>query len=195
MPGTGHLAQYAHPLLLSLTFEIEREWQSMDDRKFGIGKISLAEGHKYEHATHQQGIEIDIRAVCKDMMTGPAARHSRFDKEYDRAGTIKYSACFCNTRWRARSSSTEMERMDMNLRLPCCISVLGALPLLALADEAKDEGRYLATPLKGDYYMYGGTLAEMTRTQKVSFMFRGPLAKDPVGRIGPSRPMWGRCRK
>jgi murein endopeptidase len=91
---TGDLAQYAHPFLLSLIFEIEREWQAIEDRKFGIGNISLAGGRKYEHATHQLGIEMDIRPVRKDMMTGQAARGSRFDKVYDREATIKLLRLF-----------------------------------------------------------------------------------------------------
>jgi penicillin-insensitive murein endopeptidase len=61
VPGTGHLAQYAHPDMLSVIFWVEREWQAIDDRKFGIGNISLANGVKYEHATHRKGIEMDIR--------------------------------------------------------------------------------------------------------------------------------------
>jgi hypothetical protein len=69
--------------------QIEREWQAIDDRKFGIGNISLAEGRKYEHATHQAGIKMDIRPVRKDMMTGQAARCSRFDAVYDRDATVK----------------------------------------------------------------------------------------------------------
>ena len=44
VPGTGHLAQYAHPNMLSLIFWVEREWQATEDRKFGIGNISVANG-------------------------------------------------------------------------------------------------------------------------------------------------------
>jgi len=89
VPGTGHLAQYAHPFLLSVIFCIERTWQAMDDRKFGIGNISLAEGRKYEHATHQKGLEMDIRPIRTDKLTGQAARVSRFDLIYDREATTK----------------------------------------------------------------------------------------------------------
>ncbi|MBB3121890.1 penicillin-insensitive murein endopeptidase [Pseudoduganella violacea] len=93
--GTGHLAQYAHPNLLSLIFFIEREWQAVDERKFGIGNISLAEGRKYEHDGHRKGIEMDIRPVRKDKLTGEAARCSRFDvKVYDREATIKLICLF-----------------------------------------------------------------------------------------------------
>lgn len=94
VPGTGHLAQYAHPFLLSLIFYIEREWQAIDDRKFGIGNISLAEGRKYEHASHQKGIEMDIRPIRKDKLVGQAARVSRFDASYDRDATIKLLCLF-----------------------------------------------------------------------------------------------------
>lgn len=79
--------------------------------------------------------------------------------------------------------------MGLNMRILCCICASAALPLLVVAGERKDEGRYLARPLKGDYYLYGGTLAEMTpptqKDQKVAFMFKGPLAQELFNRIGP----------
>lgn len=79
--------------------------------------------------------------------------------------------------------------MGLNVRILCWVCVSAALPLLVVAGERKDEGRYLATPLKGDYYLYGGTLAEMTpptqKDQKVAFMFKGQLAQDLFNRIGP----------
>jgi len=92
--GTGHLAQYAHPNLLSVIFRIEREWQAIDVRKFGIGNISLAEGRRYEHKTHQKGIEMDFRPIRKDTLTGQAARVSRFDSMYDRDATIRLVRLF-----------------------------------------------------------------------------------------------------
>jgi murein endopeptidase len=83
------LAQYAHPNLLSLIFYIEREWQAIDDRKFGIGNISVAGGLEYDdHKSHQKGIEMDIRPVRKDKLVGQEARVSRFDAAYDREATI-----------------------------------------------------------------------------------------------------------
>jgi hypothetical protein len=76
----------------------------------------------------------------------------------------------------------------MNTRL-LGIVALCALSFLAQATEKKEEGRYGATPLKGDCYMYGGTLSEMTpptqKDRKVSFMFTGQLAKDLFKQIGP----------
>ena len=77
----------------------------------------------------------------------------------------------------------------MNLRVLCEASILAMMPLLVTAGEKKDEGRYQATPLKGDYYLYGGTLAEMEpptqKDRKVAFMFTGPLAKELFNGIGP----------
>jgi murein endopeptidase len=95
VPGTGHLAQYAHPDLLSVIFYIEREWAAMCDRKFGIGNISIDGGFPYDgHATHQRGIEMDCRPVRKDYLTGPAARVSYRDAVYDQAATIKLIRLF-----------------------------------------------------------------------------------------------------
>ncbi len=89
-PGTGHLAQYAHPTMLSVIFWVEREWQAIDHRKFGIGNMSLAGGVRYEHDTHMKGIEMDMRPIRKDGMVGQAARCTYKDKTiYDQAATIK----------------------------------------------------------------------------------------------------------
>jgi murein endopeptidase len=95
VPGTGAEAQYAHPKLLSVIFDIERQWEAIDDRKFGIGNISTAGGVAYDkHHSHQKGIEMDIRPVRKDRMVGLAARVSRFDAAYDREATIKLLRLF-----------------------------------------------------------------------------------------------------
>ncbi|CAH0297813.1 hypothetical protein SRABI118_04288 [Massilia sp. Bi118] len=76
----------------------------------------------------------------------------------------------------------------MKVRL-LAIATLCLLISLAQAAEKKEEGRYGATPLKGDYYVYGGTLGEMTpptqKDWKISFMFTGQLAKDLFNQIGP----------
>jgi len=94
VPRTGPHAQYARPNLMSVIFYIEREWQAIDDRKFGIGNISLADGSKYDHATHRKGTEVDCRPVRKDKMVGNAARCSRFDAIYDRDATLKLIRLF-----------------------------------------------------------------------------------------------------
>jgi murein endopeptidase len=95
VPGTGHLAQYAHPDLLSFIFQIEREWQAVCDRKFGIGNISIDGGFSYDgHRTHQRGIEMDCRPVRKDKVTGQAARVSYWDAVYDQEATIRLLSLF-----------------------------------------------------------------------------------------------------
>jgi penicillin-insensitive murein DD-endopeptidase len=95
VPGTGHLAQYAHPELLSYIFYIEREWKAICDRKFGIGNISVDGGAPYDkHATHQKGVEMDCRPVRKDKITGPNARVSYWDPHYDLDATIALLALF-----------------------------------------------------------------------------------------------------
>ncbi|PIF12143.1 penicillin-insensitive murein endopeptidase [Janthinobacterium sp. 13] len=93
--NTGHLAQYAHPNLMTLILCIEREWQAIDERKFGIGNISVAGGTEYDgHATHQKGLEMDIRPVRNDKLTGQGARLTRFDPAYDRDATTSLIRLF-----------------------------------------------------------------------------------------------------
>lgn len=101
VPGTGHLAQYAHPNLLTLIFQIEREWQAICDRKFGIGNISIDGGGEYDgHKSHQKGIEMDCRPVRKDQMTGQAARCSYHDKTvYDGEATTNLIRLFVTHPW------------------------------------------------------------------------------------------------
>ena len=101
VPGTGAKAQYAHPNLLSVIFQIEREWQAMCDRKFGIGNISIDGGARYDnHESHRKGIEVDCRPVRKDNLTGPDARCSYQDKSvYDCAATIKLIGLFMRHPW------------------------------------------------------------------------------------------------
>jgi penicillin-insensitive murein endopeptidase len=100
VPGTGHLAQYAHPNLLTVIFRIEREWQIMCDRKFGIGNISIDGGVEYDrHKTHKRGIEMDCRPVRKDKVTGQGARCSYRDAVYDCEATIMLIRLFIQHPW------------------------------------------------------------------------------------------------
>lgn len=93
--GSGHLAQFAHADMMSMIFWVEREWQAVDDRKFGIGNISVANGQAFGHRTHMKGIEMDIRPVRKDKLIGQAARCSYRDRSvYDQAATIKLVRIF-----------------------------------------------------------------------------------------------------
>lgn len=93
-PNQGR-AQYAHPKLLSVIFYVAREWQAIDDRKFGIGNISIAGGLPYDgHSSHQKGIEVDIRPVRKDKLSGQSANLTRFDAAYDCEATTKLIGLF-----------------------------------------------------------------------------------------------------
>ncbi len=68
--------------------------------------------------------------------------------------------------------------------------LIGSLLLLPLAKGAeKEEGRFMAKPLKGDYYVYGGSIGDKTpptpKDRKLSLMLTGPLAKELFDHIGP----------
>lgn len=82
----------------------------------------------------------------------------------------------------------------MSARLALIVVAL-ALYALAQAAEKKPERAWDASPkpLKGEYQVYGGTLSEMMppsrKDRKVSFMFKGPLAKDLFDQIGPDAKM------
>lgn len=84
--------QYAHPSMMTAIMRVEREWQAIDDRKFGVGDISLAGGPKYkDHATHMSGLEVDVRPLRKDGLQLPVTWHQH---EYDQNGTAKLIELF-----------------------------------------------------------------------------------------------------
>ena len=70
---------------------VEREWAAVDNRKFGIGNISLADGPKNEHASHMNGMQVDVRAVRNDGLQLPVTWH---DQEYDQDATGKLIGIF-----------------------------------------------------------------------------------------------------
>lgn len=90
-PGNG-ASQYVHPRLMTIIFAVEREWQLLDQRRFGIGNISLADGIKHkDHASHMKGLEVDIRPLRKDGLHQPVRY---FDSQYDRAATERLISIF-----------------------------------------------------------------------------------------------------
>lgn len=100
VPGTGHLGQFAHANLITVILQIEREWQTMCERKFGVGNISVAGGAPFPpHKTHMSGIEMDCRPVRKDRMTGQLARCSFRDSAYDLVATIQLIGLFAKHPW------------------------------------------------------------------------------------------------
>ena len=89
LSGAG---QYAHQKLLSLILMIEHRWQALDDRKIGIGNISLAGGAHYPpHDGHKSGRDVDIRLLRKDGKPVPV---TRWDQQYDRDATAKLIELF-----------------------------------------------------------------------------------------------------
>lgn len=75
------------------------------------------------------------------------------------------------------------------MKLPL-VYLSSALLLLPFAQAAeKEEGRFMAKPLKGDYYVYGGSMGDKTpptpKDRKLSLMLTGPLAKELFDHIGP----------
>lgn len=90
-PGGG-AGQFAHPALMSLILRVEREWAAIDDRKIGIGNISLANGAKYDkHDSHRDGMQVDVRPIRKD---GRRVAVTRLDRQYDRGATWKLIELF-----------------------------------------------------------------------------------------------------
>ena len=81
----GGRAQYAHPRMLDFIFRMENKWGAIEERKIGIGNISLAEGAKFPpHRSHRSGLEVDIRPIRKDGAKQPVKWSS---KEYDHEAT------------------------------------------------------------------------------------------------------------
>lgn len=84
--------QYAHPALMTAILRVEREWQAVDGRKFGVGDISLAGGPpNKDHKTHKSGLEVDVRPLRKDGRQLPVTWG---DPAYDRDGTAQLIALF-----------------------------------------------------------------------------------------------------
>lgn len=89
---TNGAGQFGHPALLSVLFFVEREWQAIDHRKFGIGNISRAGGSAYpKHSSHKDGLQVDVRAVRLDGLQAPV---TRFDEQYDHKATDKLIGLF-----------------------------------------------------------------------------------------------------
>lgn len=84
--------QYAHPEMMTLLFVVEREWQAIDWRKFGVGNISLAGGGKFRpHDSHMDGLQVDIRPLRKD---GAQVGVNYFQAAYDKEATARLIGIF-----------------------------------------------------------------------------------------------------
>lgn len=83
-PGRG-AGQYSHARMLTFIFQLEYRWGAIDDRKIGIGNISLANAAPFPpHRSHRSGLEVDIRPIRKDGKQIPV-RHT--DPQYDQDAT------------------------------------------------------------------------------------------------------------
>ena len=84
--------QYAHPEMLTILFSIERQWQAIDHRKFGIGNISLSGGGRFKpHGSHKNGLQVDIRPLRKDGAHVPV---NYFQAGYDKEATARLIGLF-----------------------------------------------------------------------------------------------------
>lgn len=84
--------QYAHPAMMTAILRVEREWQAIDRRKFGVGDISLAGGLPHtDHATHKSGLELDVRPMRKDGLQQPV---NWWDAQYDKDATARLIELF-----------------------------------------------------------------------------------------------------
>lgn len=85
--------QYAHPIMMQAILRVAWEWQAQDRRRIGIGNISRADGFRdREHATHSDGLKVDIRPLRKDGLELPVRWTDR--KNYDRDATAQVIELF-----------------------------------------------------------------------------------------------------
>ena len=76
--------------MLSFLFWLEFRWSANEQRKFGVGNISLAEGATFKpHRSHRNGLQVDIRPIRKDGAQAPVSYKSR---DYDLAATKRLVA-------------------------------------------------------------------------------------------------------
>lgn len=91
-PGGGAY-HFAHPSMLTVILFVEREWAAIDNRKFGVGNISLAGGpENADHSSHINGLQVDVRPLRTDGLHLPVTW--RQTEEYDRKATGKLIGLF-----------------------------------------------------------------------------------------------------
>jgi penicillin-insensitive murein endopeptidase len=84
--------QYAHPLTITAILRVGLEWQAIDNRRFGVGNISLPGGQKNkDHKSHMDGLQMDIRPVRKDGREEPV---TWMDAQFDQVGTARLVELF-----------------------------------------------------------------------------------------------------
>ncbi len=84
--------QYASPIMMTSIFRVALAWQAQDNRRIGVGDISLAGGRPTpDHDSHKSGLEVDIRPLRKDGREEPVFW---WEPEYDKAATAELIALF-----------------------------------------------------------------------------------------------------
>lgn len=77
--------QYSHANMITFLARLEFWWGEIDNRKIGIGNISLANGVTYRpHHSHRSGLNVDIRPLRRD---GQPIAVRCTDSAYDHQGT------------------------------------------------------------------------------------------------------------
>jgi len=91
-PGLG-AGQYAHPAMMTMLLFVETQRARMDNRKFGIGNVSLAGGGTFEPPrSHKKGLEVDVRPLRKDGKRMPVFWQST--DQYDQLATARLIELF-----------------------------------------------------------------------------------------------------
>lgn len=84
--------QSPHPIMMQAILRVGLQWQAIDRRRIGIGKISRADAFDDdEHDSHLNGLQVDVRPVRKDGLEIPV---SWTDRQYDREATAKLIELF-----------------------------------------------------------------------------------------------------
>lgn len=84
--------QYPHPSMMTAILRVALEWQAIDKRRIGIGNISRADGRDDDdHASHLNGLQVDVRPVRKDGLEIPV---TWMDRQYDKEATAKLIELF-----------------------------------------------------------------------------------------------------
>jgi penicillin-insensitive murein endopeptidase len=84
--------QYPHPIMMQAILRVALEWQAIDQRRIGVGNISRADGFDDDdHASHLNGLQVDIRPLRKDGHEKPVVWT---DRQYDKEATVKLIELF-----------------------------------------------------------------------------------------------------
>jgi penicillin-insensitive murein endopeptidase len=92
-------SQYAHPKAISVIVRVASHWREIDNRRFGVGNISMANGSPWpddDHQTHRSGLEVDVRPLRRDGREDMGV-HWHGTDAYDRAATSRLIRLFLET--------------------------------------------------------------------------------------------------